>query len=153
MGEQKIRSKLKKLVIVFLIVCSIIVGVSRCLLGSVTELYAESVQGRLEERALQYKKSFLFKMNSDLQTLRAMACILEDTTTENTTPEETGRLLSNLWDAGSTVGFVRLCYFSQDRTGMQLTAQGQPVAIEISDETAEMQSAIQQALQLSLIHI
>ena len=147
MGEQKIRSKLKKLVIVFLIVCSIIVGVSRCLLGSVTELYAESVQGRLEERALQYKKSFLFKMNSDLQTLRAMACILEDTTTENTTPEETGRLLSNLWDAGSTVGFVRLCYFSQDGTGMQLTAQGQPVAIEISDETAEMQSTIQQALQ------
>lgn len=147
MGEQKIRSNLKKLAAVFLVVCLIIIGFSRYLLGSVTDLYDESVQGHLEERALQYKKSFLFKTNSDLQTLRAMACMLEDTTAQNTTPEDTGKLLSNLWDAGSTAGFVRLCYFAQDGTGMQLTAPEQPVAIQLEEETTEMQSAIQQALQ------
>lgn len=147
MEEQQIRSNLKKLVAGFLAICLLIGGVSQYLFRSVSDLYAESIQGRLEERALQYKKSFLFKMNSDLQTLRAMACMLEDTAAENSAPENTGKLLSNLWDASRTAGFVRLCYFTRLGEGMQLTAQGQIIAIRMNEETAEMQSAIQQALQ------
>lgn len=112
MDEQQIKTNLKKLMAGFLVICLLIGGVSRYLFRSVSDLYVESVQGRLEERALQYKKSFLFKTTSDLQTLRAMARMLEDTIAVNATTEETGRLLSNLWDAGKTAGFVRLCYFT-----------------------------------------
>ena len=66
MNEQKVRSNLKKLVVVFLVICLLIGGVSQYLFRSVTNLYTESIQGRLEERALQYKQSFMFKTNSDL---------------------------------------------------------------------------------------
>ena len=147
MEEQKIQSNLKKLIVVFLIICLLIGSFSQYFFRSVSELYTESVQGLLEERALQYKKSFLFKTNSDLQTLRAMACILEDTTTANTTTEDAGRLLSNIWEAGSTAGFVRLCYFDLYGEGLQLTAQGQDINIRMDKEPAEMQFVIQRGLQ------
>lgn len=147
MDDQKIRSNLKKLVAVFLIICLLIGGFSQYLFSSVSDLYVESVQGRLEERALQYKKSFLFKTTSDLQTLRAMACMLEDTTTENATAEDTGKLLSNLWDASRTAKFVRLCYFNTRGEGVQMISQGQVVTIQADAEAVEMQYAIQQAMQ------
>ena len=107
MNEQKVRSNLKKLVVVFLVICLLIGGVSQYLFRSVTNLYTESIQGRLEERALQYKQSFMFKTNSDLQTLSAMTCILEDTI-----ERDTEKLVSALWDASKAAGFVRLCYFT-----------------------------------------
>lgn len=147
MDEQQIRSNLKKLVAAFLVICLLIVGISQYLFRSVSSLYDESVEGRLEERALQYKKSFLFKTNADLQTLQAMACMLEDTTTENPTPEGTGLLLSNLWGAGSTAGFVQLCYVTQQGEGMQMTSQGQAIKIQADEQATEMQDIIQQALQ------
>lgn len=147
MDEQRIQSNLKKLIVVFLVICLLIGGISRYLLRSVSDLYTESVQGRLEERALQYKKSFLFKVNSDLQTLRVMACMLEDTADQCTTSEEKGGLLSNLWDAGMMVEFVRLCYFTADGEGVQLTSQGDLLSIQTAEETEAMQNAVQQALQ------
>lgn len=147
MDEQQIQSNLKKLMAGFLVICLLIGGVSRYLFRSVSDLYVESVQGRLEERALQYKKSFLFKTTSDLQTLRAMERMLEDTIPESATTEDTGKLLSNLWDAGKTAGFVRLCYFTLHGDGIQLTEWGRPAPAEAGGETAEMQLAIQQALQ------
>lgn len=147
MDEQQIQSNLKKLMAGFLVICLLIGGVSRYLFRSVSDLYVESVQGRLEERALQYKKSFLFKATSDLQTLRAMERMLEDTIPESATTEDTGKLLSNLWDAGKTAGFVRLCYFTLHGDGIQLTEWGRPAPAEAGGETAEMQLAIQQALQ------
>lgn len=142
MNEQKIRSNLKKLVVAFLAICLLIGGVSQYLFRSVTNLYTESIQGRLEERALQYKQSFIFKTNSDLQTLSAMTCILEDTV-----DRDTEKLVSALWDASRAAGFVRLCYFTPQGKGLQLTEQGPKVAIEMDEETAEMQNIIQQALR------
>ena len=141
MNEQRIRSNLKKLVAGFFAIFLLIGGISQYLFRSVTDLYTESVHGRLEERALQYKKSFIFKMNSDIQNLRGMACILE-----NIQPENIGELLSSLWDASQMMGFVRLAYFAQDGESIQLTAEGQITAIQADEEAAEMQYAIQQAL-------
>ena len=142
MNEQKIRSNLKKIIIVFLAICLLIGGVSRYLFRSVTNLYEESIQGRLEERALQYKQSFIFKTNSDLQTLSAMTCILEDTI-----DRDAEKLVSALWDASRAAGFVRLCYFTPEGKGLQLVEQEPMVAIELDNETPEMQSVIQEALQ------
>lgn len=147
MDEQQIRSNLKKLVAGFLVICLLIGCISGYFFHSVSHLYQESVQGRLEERALQYKQSFLFKTTSDLQTLRAMSCMLEDSIPETTTLEATARLLSNLWDAGKTAGFVRLCYFTRHGEGTQLTSAGRVIAIQLDDEDPEMQSAVQQAMQ------
>lgn len=147
MDEQKVQSNLKKLIAVFLVICLLIGGIAQYLFRSVSDLYTESVQGRLEERALQYKKSFLFKMNSDLQTLRVMACMLEDAAVQNTTSEAKCKLLSNLWDAGMMVEFIRLCYFNSNGIGVQLTSQGESDSIQLTEENAEMQDAIQQALQ------
>lgn len=147
MDEQKIQSNLKKLLIVFLVICLLIAGIAQYLFRSVSNLYIESVQGRLEERALQYKKSFLFKANSDLQTLRAMAYMLEDTIAESSSAKAAGKRLTYLWDASQTVGFARLCYFNPYGEGMQLSSQREVVALQTDNETIEMQSAIQQALQ------
>lgn len=142
MDEQKIRSNLKKLVIGFLAICLLIGCISQYLFGSIANLYTESVQGRLEERALQYEKSFVFKMTSDLRTLRAMACMLEDATAA-----DTDTLLPSLWDACRTAGFVRLIYVSRDGECRELDARGRLDTVQVEDETDEMQYAIQQALQ------
>lgn len=142
MDSRKIRSNLKTLVAIFLVICLLIACVAQYLFGSVTELYTESIQGRLEERAEQYKKSFLFKTNSDLQALRAMACILEDAT-----DQESEKLLSTLWEAGQTAKFVRLCYFSLAGEGAQVISQDQVIQLSAADETEEMQYAIQQGLE------
>lgn len=147
MDEQRIRSNLKKLVVIFLVVCVLIAGMSRYLFYSVSALYKESVQGRLEERALQYKQSFLFKANSDLQTLRAMACMLEDTAAQDTGAEGASKLLTNLSDASTTAGFARLCYFGLDGHGMQLSSRGKIVAVQVGAEADEMQRTIQSALE------
>lgn len=147
MEEQQIRSNLKKLLIVFLAVCLLIGGIAQYLFRSVSDLYMESVKGRLEERALQYKKSFLFKANSDLQTLQAMACMLENTIAGSDSAEAAGERLAYLWDAARTAGFARLCYFNPYGEGMQLSSQGEVLALRSDEEAAEMQSAIQQALQ------
>lgn len=147
MDEQKIQSNLNKLLIVFLAICLLIGGVAQYLFRSVSDLYIESVQGRLEERAHQYKNSFLFKTNSDLQTLRAMACMLEDTIAESASAKAAGERLAYLWDASRTAGFVRLCYFNLSGKGMQLSSQGEVIELQTEDEAAEMQSIIEQALQ------
>ena len=147
MDEEKIQSNLKKLIIVFLAICLVIGGVAQHLFRSVSDLYLESVQGRLEERALQYKTSFLFKTNSDLQTLRAMACMLEDTIEASASAKAAGERLAYLWDASQTAGFVRLCYFNPYGEGMQLSSQKEVIVLQTEEETAEMQSIIQQALQ------
>ena len=125
----------------FFAIFLLIGGISQYLFRSVTDLYTESVHGRLEERALQYKKSFIFKMNSDIQNLRGMACILE-----NIQPENIGELLSSLWDASQMMGFVRLAYFAQDGESIQLTAEGQITAIQADEEAAEMQYGYPQGL-------
>ena len=147
MDEKEIRSNVKKLLIVFLAICLLIGGVAQYLFHSVSDLYIESVQGRLEERAQQYKNSFLFKTNSDLQTLRAMACMLEDTIAANTSAKAAGERLAYLWDASLTAGFAHLCYFDPDGEGMQLSSQGEVIALQTDKEAAEMQFIIQQALQ------
>lgn len=147
MDEQKIQSNLKKLFIVFLVICLLIGCVAQYLFQSVSDLYIESVQGRLEERAIQYKNSFLFKTNSDLQTLRAMACMLQDTIAESSSAKAAGGRLAYLWDAGRTAGFARLCYFNPYGEGMQLSSQREVIALQTNEESAEMQSIIQQALQ------
>ena len=147
MDEKKIQSNLKKLLIIFLAICLLIGGVAQYLFRSVSDLYIESVQGRLEERAHQYKNSFLFKTNSDLQTLRAMACMLEDTIEASASAKAAGERLAYLWDASRTAGFARLCYFNPYGEGMQLSSQGEVIALQTDEETAEMQSIIQQALQ------
>lgn len=147
MDEQKIQSNLKKLLIVFLAICLLIGGVAQYLFRSVSNLYIESVQGRLEERACQYKNSFLFKANSDLQTLRAMACMLEDTIEASASAKAAGERLAYLWDASRTAGFARLCYFNPYGEGMQLSSDGEVIALQTDEEAAEMQSIIQQALQ------
>ena len=146
MDEQKISSNLKKLLVVFLLICLLIGGISQYLFRSVSDLYVVSVQGRLEERALQYKKSFFFKMNSDLQMLRTMACMLEDTA-QNATLEDTGQMLSNLWDASKTAGFTHLCYFNLQGDGMQLLSEGRVTTVQLDKEPEEMQDIIQQAFQ------
>lgn len=147
MDEQRIKSNLKKLLIVFLMICLLIGGVAQYLFRSVSDLYVESVQGRLEERALQYKNSFLFKINSDLQTLRAMACMLEDTIAGSASAKAAGEQLAHLWDASRSAGFARLCYFNPYGEGMQLSTQGEVIALQTDEEPAEMQFIIQEALQ------
>ena len=147
MDEQKIRSNLKKLLIVFLAICLLIGSIAQYLFRSVSDLYIESVQGRLEERALQYKKSFLFKINSDLQTLRAVACMLENTMEESASTKSAGEQLAYLWDASQTAGFVRLCYFNPYGEGVQLSSPGEVIPLQTEEETEEMQSIIQQGLQ------
>lgn len=142
MDEQKIRSNLKKLIIAFLAICLLIGCVSQYLFGSIADLYTESVQGRLEERALQYEKSFVFKMTSDLRTLRAMACMLEDATAA-----DTDTLLPSLWDACRTAGFVRLIYVDRNGECRELDARGRVDTVQVEEETEEMQYAIQEALQ------
>ena len=147
MNEQKIQSNLKKMALAFIAVFLLIGLVSSYLFQSVTDLYEQSVQGRLAERAVQYNESFVFKMNADLQTLRAMACMLEDATTGNIASKDAEYLLWNLWDAGKAADFVRLCYFPPEGSGMQLNAQGQLVPLQLEQETEEMQYAIQQAME------
>lgn len=147
MDEQKIQSNLKKLAVVFIVVFLLIGGVSHYLFQSVTNLYEESIQGRLAERAVQYNKSFVFKMNADLQTLRAMACMLADATIQDITPQGTEYLLWNLWDAGKAADFVRLCYFPLNGESVQLNPQGQLVPLQLEDETEEMQYIIQHAME------
>lgn len=147
MDEQKIQSNLKKLLLVFLAICLLIGGVAQYLFRSVSDLYMQSVQGRLEERALQYKKSFLFKTNSDLQTLKAMACMLEDTIIESASAKAEDMQLSHLWDASRTAGFARLCYFDLYGEGLQLSSYQKIITLQTREETAEMQAVIQQALQ------
>lgn len=142
MDEQKMRANLKKLVAGFLVACLVIGGISQYLFRSVTSLYTETIRGRLEERAAQYQKTFVFKMTSDLRTLRAMACMLEDTTTA-----EAGDLLPSLWDACRTAGFIRLVYVARTGECVQLTARGKADTIQVADEPDEMQYAIQQAMQ------
>lgn len=146
MGEQRIQSNFKKLVAVFLAICLLIGGISQYLFRSVSDLYLESVRGRMEERALQYKKTFLFKTDSDLQMLRAMACMLEDTIAENDSAKAAGKRLAYLWDASKTAGFARLCYFNPYGEGMQLSSQREVIALQSDEEAPEMQHAIQQAL-------
>lgn len=147
MDEQKIQSNLKKLIVVFLAICLLIGGIAQYLLSSVSDLYIESVQGRLEERAHQYKNSFLFKTTSDLQSLRAMACMLEDTIEESDSAKAAGSRLTHLWDASEAAGFTQLCYFNPYGEGMRLSSQKEVIALKTDEEADEMQSVIQQALQ------
>lgn len=53
MNEQRIQSNLRKLIAAFLVICLLIGGIAQYFLRCVSDLYTESVQGRLEERALQ----------------------------------------------------------------------------------------------------
>lgn len=87
MDEQRIQASLKKLLAVFIVICLLLGGLGQYLFRSVSDLYLVSVQGRMEERALQYKKSFQFKMNSDLLMLRVMAHMVEDTIAESGSTE------------------------------------------------------------------
>lgn len=142
MDEQKIRSNLKKLVAVFFIIFLLISGVSQFLMYSVMNLYAQSIEGRLKERALQYKTSFHFKMDSDMQILHAMACMLKDST-----PEEAKKLLLNLWSICEETEFVNLCYFTQKGEGIQLTGEGQTSSVQMESMPFEMRYIIQQAVE------
>ena len=146
MNAQRIRASLKKLLAIFIVICLLLGGVAQYLFRSVSDLYLVSVQGRLEERALQYKKSFLFKMNSDLQMLRAMACMLEDAE-QNATLDDTGRLMSNLWDASITAGFGCLRYFDVQGAGKQLRSGETVTTIQLDQQVVELQTVVQQALQ------
>lgn len=146
MDEQQIRAGLKKLLAIFLVICLLLGGIAQYLFRSVSDLYLVSVQGRLEERALQYKKSFLFKMDSDLQMLRAMACMLEDAE-QTATLDDTGRWMSNLWDASITAEFDCLRYFDVQGAGKQLRSGETVTTIQLSQQPVEIQTAVQQALQ------
>lgn len=147
MDEQRIQASLKKLLAVFIIICLLLGGLGQYLFRSVSNLYLVSVQGRMEERALQYKKSFQFKMNSDLLMLRVMAHMVEDTIAESGSTEAAGSRLLYLWDASKTAEFGRLCYFMPNGEGMQLSSQRDVVELQTINEPIEMQTVIQKALK------
>ena len=112
MGEKKIHARLRRLIILFLIMCIAIYGVLRYISHEVGELYLTSIHDRLEEQAIQYENSFYFKLDADMLTLRAMAGMLQDH------PEQDAQtLLMGLQEASNASQFVCLGYFQEDGSG------------------------------------
>lgn len=143
MDERKVKSSLKKLVAIFMVVCIIATGISQYMYRSANSLYKQSVYSRLEERAIQYQKSFIFKLESDLKTLRAMAGMIEDSPFE-----DAEKLVLGLRQANEASDFVRLSYFKEDGTGFRLISKDKGIEhITTGELEKELQTAVKKAFQ------
>lgn len=138
MGEKKIHARLRRLIIIFLVMCIAIYGVLRYISHEVGELYLTSIHDRLEEQAIQYENSFYFKLDADMLTLRAMAGMLKDH------PEQDAQtLLMGLQEANNASQFVRLGYFEEDGSGFRISPEAEGVvAVSLSKLPQELQDVV-----------
>ena len=138
MGEKKIHARLRRLIILFLIMCIAIYGVLRYISHEVGELYLTSIHDRLEEQAIQYENSFYFKLDADMLTLRAMAGMLQDH------PEQDAQtLLMGLQEANNASQFVRLGYFQEDGSGFRISPEAEGVvSVSLPKLPQELQDVV-----------
>ena len=141
MGEKKVRTRLYKLIAAILLTCVSIYGVLRYVSLSVADLYLTSIYDRMEEQAIQYANSFHFKLQADLQTLRAMAGMLQDH--QDQEPQE---LLLSLQGACNASQFIRLGYFEEDGSGYRLTFREEGVVpVALDQLPTELQDVVAKA--------
>lgn len=138
MGDKKVRIRLYRLIILLLLVGISIYVMLRYVSRSVTDLYLTSVADRLEEQAIQYENSFRSRLESDLQTLRTLAGVLQDH------PEQDAEtLLLSLQDANEASQFSHLGYFLHDGSGFRLTLQEDgAVPVSLKQLPAELQRVV-----------
>lgn len=143
MKDKKVNNKLKGIFIAFVAISMVMAVVSQLMLFSVTKLYEGSIANRLEERASQYKKSFLFKIQADLQILQAMAGMLQ------VDPQQAvEKLFIGLKQANETSDFIRLSYFPNETYGYCVTPQQEKMqTIQVDQTPPELQYVIAQAWQ------
>lgn len=141
MGEKKIHARLRRLIIIFLVMCIAIFGVLRYISHEVGELYLTSIHDRLEEQAIQYENSFYFKLDADMLTLQAMAGMLKDH------PEQDAQtLLMGLQEANNASQFVRLGYFEEDGSGFRISPETEGVVeVSLSKLPQELQDVVARA--------
>lgn len=141
MKEKKVVYKLRGIFIVFVAISVVMAIVSQLMLFSVSRLYESSIQNRLEERASQYKKSFLFKMEADLQILQSMAGMLQ--ANPHKTVED---LFISLKQANAASDFIRLSYFPDETQGYCIMSEHMSTHTVVFNETPQaFQDAVYQS--------